>query len=46
MTGFTANSGGDMRLVVEMDEIRLDGDRYPGNGFTAADERCQFIQLG
>jgi hypothetical protein len=46
MAGLTANFSGNVRLVVEMDKIRLDGNRYPGDIFSAGHERGQFIQFG
>ncbi len=46
MAGFAGNSGADMRLVIEVDKIRLNGNRHPWNGLIARHITSQFFQFG
>ena len=46
VTGFAAYPGGHVRAVIEVDVVRLDGNRNPGNGVACFDKGRQLIQFG
>lgn len=46
VAGLAGNSGADMRLMIEVDKFRLNGNRHPWNWLIIGHKRSQFFQFG